>query len=159
VTTRYWGKIGKEVADETAKVTILTLEDKQLQAKAFELANVIVSLRALAHRHLKTFTHSAQVNNVLTNPRVVDQAAIFLQIAVANLTAKPETQAVLLQITQSTLAHLIAQESTLALISDLLARAAIQVRIWSTIVHLQYFMFVAHFYLFVSLAGFRRSCC
>jgi hypothetical protein len=43
------------------------------------------------------------------------------------LTAKPETQAVLLQITQSTLAQLIAQESTLALISDLLARAAIQV--------------------------------
>ena len=69
-----------------------------------------------------------QVNNVLTNPNVVDQAAVFLQIAVANLAAKPETQAVLLQITQSTLAHLIAQESTLALISDLLARASIQVR-------------------------------
>ena len=67
------------------------------------------------------------MNNVLTNPNVIDQAAIFLQIAVANLAAKPETQAVLLQITQSTLAHLIAQESTLALISDLLGRAAIQV--------------------------------
>ncbi len=66
---------------------------------------------------------------MLTNPSVVDQASVFLQIAVANLTAKPETQAVLLQITQSTLAHLIAQESTLALISDLLGRAAIQVRV------------------------------
>ena len=77
---------------------------------------------------MKSFILSFQVNNVLTNPNVVDQAAVFLQIAVANLTAKPETQAVLLQITQSTLAHLIAQESTLALISDLLGRAAIQVR-------------------------------
>ena len=77
---------------------------------------------------MKSFILSFQVNNVLTNPNVVDQAAVFLQIAVANLTAKPETQAVLLQITQSTLAHLIAQESTLALISDLLGRSAIQVR-------------------------------
>jgi hypothetical protein len=67
------------------------------------------------------------VNNVLTNPNVIDQAAVFLQIAVANLAAKPETLAVLLQITQSTLAQLISQESTLALISDLLGRAAIQV--------------------------------
>jgi hypothetical protein len=74
------------------------------------------------------FIYVLQVNNVLTNPNVVDQAAVFLQIAVANLAAKPETQAVLLQITQSTLAHLIAQESTLALISDLMARASIQVR-------------------------------
>jgi hypothetical protein len=74
------------------------------------------------------FIYFLQVNNVLTNPNVVDQAAVFLQIAVANLAAKPETQAVLLQITQSTLAHLIAQESTLALISDLMARASIQVR-------------------------------
>jgi hypothetical protein len=38
----YWGQIGKEVADQTAQITTLTLEDKQLQAKAFELANVIV---------------------------------------------------------------------------------------------------------------------
>ncbi len=45
---RYWGRIGKEVADETARVTILTLEDKQLQDKAFQLANVIVrTARAL----------------------------------------------------------------------------------------------------------------
>ncbi len=65
---------------------------------------------------------------MLTNPNVVDQAAVFLQIAVANLAAKPETQSVLLQITQNTLAQLISQESTLTLISDLLGRAAIQVR-------------------------------
>lgn len=38
----YWGQIGKEVADQTARVTTLTLEDKQLQDKAFQLANVIV---------------------------------------------------------------------------------------------------------------------
>jgi hypothetical protein len=86
----------------------------------------MIHLRFLGTK--KLFILSFQVNNVLTNPSVVDQAAVFLQIAVANLTAKPETQAVLLQITQSTLAHLIAQESTLALISDLLGRAAIQVQ-------------------------------
>ncbi len=45
----YWGRIGKEVADQTARVTTLTLEDEQLQAKAFELANVIVRI---AHMRL-----------------------------------------------------------------------------------------------------------
>lgn len=38
----YWGRIGKDIAGETARVTTLTLQDEQLQAKAFELANVIV---------------------------------------------------------------------------------------------------------------------
>jgi hypothetical protein len=40
----YWGRIGKDIASETAKVTTLTLQDEQLQAKAFELANVIVRI-------------------------------------------------------------------------------------------------------------------
>jgi hypothetical protein len=41
----YWGRIGQDIAGETARVTTLTLEDEQLQAKAFELANVIVRIR------------------------------------------------------------------------------------------------------------------
>lgn len=40
----YWGRIGKDIAGETARVTTLTLQDEQLQAKAFELANVIVRM-------------------------------------------------------------------------------------------------------------------
>jgi len=47
VSILYWGRIGKDIASETAKVTTLTLQDEQLQAKAFELANVIV--RTLCH--------------------------------------------------------------------------------------------------------------
>jgi hypothetical protein len=46
----YWGRIGKDIAGETARVTTLTLQDEQLQAKAFELANVIV--RAFAFDQL-----------------------------------------------------------------------------------------------------------
>jgi hypothetical protein len=46
----YWGRIGKDIVGETARVTTLTLQDEQLQAKAFELANVIV--RAFAFDQL-----------------------------------------------------------------------------------------------------------
>ena len=88
---------------------------------------------------------------MLTNPNVIDQAAVFLQIAVANLAAKPETQAVLLQITQSTLAQLIAQESTLALISDLLGRAAIQVGVTLATNTTQFY--------FLRVALFRHDSC
>jgi hypothetical protein len=47
----YWGRIGKDIAGETARVTTLTLQDEQLQAKAFELANVIVGMPRLVFAH------------------------------------------------------------------------------------------------------------
>jgi len=50
----YWGRIGKDIASETAKVTTLTLQDEQLQAKAFELANVIVRRAFAAPSQLAT---------------------------------------------------------------------------------------------------------